>query len=44
LEIFTSSGQDSMEKVVRMDKEMNRSHKAEVMTNDATIIFRTATR
>ena len=44
MDIFPSTGQESMEKVVRMDKEMNRNHKAEIMTADATIIYRIATR
>jgi hypothetical protein len=44
MDIFPSTGQESMEKVVRMDKEMNKNHKAEIMTADATIIYRIATR
>jgi hypothetical protein len=33
-----------MEKVVRIDKELNKSHRAELLTNDATIIYRVATK
>ena len=44
MDIFTSNGQESMEKVVRLDKELSRKQSAEIMTNDATVIFRIATR
>ncbi len=42
--LFPSMGSDSMEKVIRIDKEMNQKHMAEVLQGDATRIFRAASK
>ena len=44
MEIFSTNSQESMEKVVRVDKELNKTQKAELLTNDATVIYRVANR
>ena len=44
MDIFPSNSQESMEKVVRIDKELNKNQKAEVLSSDPTVIYRVATR
>ncbi len=40
--IFSAMGSDSMEKVIKIDKDINQKNCAEVMVSDATKIFRSA--
>ena len=42
MRIFRFSGNQNMEKIVSIDKELNKSNKAEVVTDEATIILRRA--
>ena len=42
IRIFRSSGNQNMEKIVAIDKELNKSQKAEIVTDDATSILRKA--
>ena len=42
MRIFRSSGNQNMEKIVAIDKELNKNHKSEVVTDDATTILRRA--
>ena len=42
--IFSAMGSDSMEKVIKIDKDINEKNCAEVMKGDATRIFRAATK
>jgi hypothetical protein len=44
VDIFPANSQESMEKVVRMDKELGKSQKAEVLSSDATNVYRIANR
>ena len=42
MRIFRFSGNQNMEKIVSIDKELNKCNKAEVVTDEATIILRRA--
>ena len=42
IRIFRFTGPQNMEKIVLIDKELNKYHRAEVITDDATVILRRA--
>ena len=42
LRLFRMSGNQNMEKIVNMDKDLNKTNKTEVVTDDATVILRRA--
>ena len=42
LRLLRLTGSQSMERIVTMDKELGRSNKTEVVTDDATVVLRRA--
>lgn len=42
LRLLRLSGSQSMERIVTMDRELARSHKTEVVTDEATVVLRRA--
>ena len=40
LRLLRLTGSQSMERIVTMDRELVRSHKTEVVSDDATVILR----
>ena len=42
LRLLRVTGSQSMERIVTMDKELGRSNKTEVVTDDATVVLRRA--